>query len=51
MERNVQDMLAAGSWGVPTLRLPATATSPEFTVWGQDRIWLVEEELARRLGR
>lgn len=50
MERNVQDMLAAGSWGVPTLRLPATATSPEFTVWGQDRIWLIEEELARRLG-
>lgn len=49
MERNVQDMLAAGSWGVPTLRLPATATSSEFMVWGQDRLWLVEEELARRL--
>jgi 2-hydroxychromene-2-carboxylate isomerase len=51
MERNVQAMLAAGSWGVPTLRLPATARFPEFTVWGQDRLWLVEEELARRLGR
>lgn len=50
MERNVQDMLAAGSWGVPTLRLPATAAEPEFTVWGQDRIWLLEEEIARRLG-
>jgi 2-hydroxychromene-2-carboxylate isomerase len=50
MDRNVADMIAAGSWGVPTLRLPATADHAEFTVWGQDRIWLVEEELARRLG-
>jgi 2-hydroxychromene-2-carboxylate isomerase len=50
MQRNVDDMLAAGSWGVPTLRLPAVGTRPEFTVWGQDRIWLVEEEIARRLG-
>jgi 2-hydroxychromene-2-carboxylate isomerase len=48
MERNVQDMLAAGSWGVPTLRLPATTTSKEFVVWGQDRLWLLEEELFRR---
>ena len=50
VERNVQDMLAAGSWGVPTLRLPAARGEPEFTAWGQDRIWLVEEEIARRLG-
>lgn len=50
MERNVQDMLAAGSWGVPTLRLAASAAAPAFTAWGQDRLWLVEEEIARRLG-
>jgi 2-hydroxychromene-2-carboxylate isomerase len=50
MERNVNDMLAAGSWGVPTLRLSAEGAYPEFTVWGQDRIWLIEEEIARRLG-
>ncbi len=49
MERNVTHMLAAGSWGVPTLRLPAAGILPEFTVWGQDRIWLVEEEIARRI--
>ena len=49
METNVQDMIAAGSWGVPTLRLPATEHAPEFTVWGQDRIWLIEEEIIRRL--
>ena len=50
LEGNVKDMIAAGSWGVPTLRLPADGSLPEFTVWGQDRIWLIEEEIARRLG-
>ena len=49
LETNVQQMIAAGSWGVPTLRLTATAQLPEFTVWGQDRIWLIEEEIIRRL--
>ena len=49
MEANVQDMIAAGSWGVPTLRLTATESEPEFTVWGQDRLWLIEEEIIRRL--
>lgn len=49
MEVNVQDMIAAGSWGVPTLRLAANGDDPEFTVWGQDRIWLIEEEIIRRL--
>lgn len=49
MEANVQAMLAAGSWGVPTLRLLATEGEAEFTVWGQDRLWLIEEEIVRRL--
>lgn len=51
LEQNVKDMIAAGSWGVPTLRLPAADSFPEFTVWGQDRIWLMEEEIARRLAQ
>ena len=50
LEHNVSDMLAAGSWGVPTLRLPPADGHPEFTVWGQDRIWLIEAEIARRVG-
>jgi 2-hydroxychromene-2-carboxylate isomerase len=50
-EANVHEMIAAGSWGVPTLRLPATAAHVDFTAWGQDRIWRVEEEIARRLAR
>lgn len=48
MEDNVQAMIAAGSWGVPTLRLPAQQGEAAFTVWGQDRLWLIEAELARR---
>ncbi|MDX1588216.1 MAG: DsbA family protein [Oleiphilaceae bacterium] len=49
LEENVRDMIAAGSWGVPTLRLPATDTQPAFTLWGQDRIWRMEEEILKRL--
>lgn len=49
MEANVQAMIAAGSWGVPTLRLPGGDGESPFTVWGQDRLWLIEEEIIRRL--
>jgi len=48
MEDNVQAMITAGSWGVPTLRLPVQQGEAAFTVWGQDRLWLIEAELARR---
>jgi 2-hydroxychromene-2-carboxylate isomerase len=48
IEQNVQDMLAAGSWGVPTFRLAATGSHPPLVLWGQDRIWLLEEELGIR---
>lgn len=51
MEANVQAMIAAGSWGVPTLRLTAQHGEPDFTVWGQDRLWLIEEEIQRRLAK
>lgn len=49
MEANVQAMLNAGCWGVPTLRLLAKEGETEFTVWGQDRLWLIEAEIIRRL--
>lgn len=38
-EKNRQDMLMAGSWGVPTFRVGAT------TLWGQDRLWAVIDAL------
>ena len=35
VEENRASMMESGSWGVPTLRLG------DFTVWGQDRLWLL----------
>lgn len=48
-EMNRQAMFAAGLWGVPSFRILSGAGHPEFATWGQDRIWLVEQELERRL--
>jgi 2-hydroxychromene-2-carboxylate isomerase len=35
VEENRASMMESGCWGVPTLRLD------DFTVWGQDRLWLL----------
>lgn len=47
LEENVSDMLAAGLWGVPSFRVSG-GDKPPFSCWGQDRLWLVETEIARR---
>ncbi len=39
-ERNRADMFAGGAWGVPSFRVEGGAMH-----WGQDRLWVVEEEL------
>jgi len=38
-ERNRQEMLIYGSWGVPTFRVGSE------TLWGQDRLWAIVEAL------
>lgn len=48
LEENRRHMLEAGLWGVPSYRVRSEGES-DFTTWGQDRIWLVEKELLRRL--
>lgn len=40
-EQNRQQMFALGLWGVPSFKVRATA------VWGQDRLWAVQEELLK----
>ena len=40
-ERNRQEMFDLGLWGVPSFRIGNVAT------WGQDRLWVIEDELAR----
>lgn len=47
LEDNVNAMLGAGLWGVPSFRISSPG-EPDFCCWGQDRIWRVEHELARR---
>jgi 2-hydroxychromene-2-carboxylate isomerase len=41
-EQNRQEMLEAGLWGVPCFRVDRGPM-----VWGQDRLWVIEKELAQ----
>ncbi|MGH7818793.1 MAG: DsbA family protein [Candidatus Binatia bacterium] len=49
LEENRSAMFDTGLWGVPSFRLTGGALPP-FATWGQDRIWVVEEEIRKRLG-
>lgn len=40
-EANRQEMMALGSWGVPSFKIGETMC------WGQDRLWQVEDELKK----
>ena len=42
-EANRQELLALGLWGVPSFRVGDVA------VWGQDRLWVLEDEYRRLL--
>lgn len=42
-EANRAEMMSYGLWGVPSFRVGETA------VWGQDRLWVVEDALKARL--
>ena len=48
LDENLQTMLAAGLWGVPSFRVSGGRDEQSFACWGQDRIWRVEGEIARR---
>jgi 2-hydroxychromene-2-carboxylate isomerase len=50
LEENRRAMFASGLWGVPSFRILGDDGQPIFCTWGQDRIWLVDRELRRRLG-
>jgi len=40
-EANRTEMMSRGIWGVPSFRID------DFIVWGQDRLWAIEDELER----
>jgi 2-hydroxychromene-2-carboxylate isomerase len=45
IEKNRQALYAQGKWGVPTMILKNQNEETVLSVWGQDRIWLIEEEI------
>lgn len=45
VEENRGDLLARGLWGVPSFRI-----DDRPALWGQDRLWMLEEDLIDALG-
>ena len=46
---NVNDMYQGNCWGVPSFKIADEDGSNPYYVWGQDRMWLLKEEINRRL--
>ena len=44
-DANREELFALGKWGVPTMTLLNADEEQLLTVWGQDRIWLIEETI------
>ena len=49
LDDNLNTMLEAHLWGVPSFRVSGGNDKTPYACWGQDRIWRVENEIARRL--
>ena len=49
LNENVKDMYQGNCWGVPSFKITDVDGSNPFYVWGQDRMWLLKEEINRRL--
>ncbi len=47
---NLEDMYAGNCWGVPSFKITDQDGGNPFYVWGQDRIWLLKEEIFKRIG-
>jgi 2-hydroxychromene-2-carboxylate isomerase len=48
LDANLNDMLDAGLWGVPSFRISGGNSDSAFACWGQDRLWRVENEIYQR---
>lgn len=49
LKENLDDMYSGNCWGVPSFNLTDENGENPFYQWGQDRIWLIEKEIIRRL--
>ena len=48
LNNNLQEMYAGNCWGVPSFKLTNDDDCNPFYVWGQDRMWLIKEEITKR---
>ena len=46
---NIDDMFKGDCWGVPSFKITNEDGSDPYYVWGQDRMWLLKEEINKRL--
>ena len=49
LKKNLDDMYKGNSWGVPSFKVTNSDGSNAYSQWGQDRIWLIENEIINRL--
>ena len=49
LDDNVKDMYQGNCWGVPSFKITNADGSNPYYVWGQDRMWLVKEEIYKRI--
>ena len=49
LDLNLKDMYSGNCWGVPSFKVTDEDGSNPFYAWGQDRIWLIKEEINKRL--
>jgi 2-hydroxychromene-2-carboxylate isomerase len=49
LEANRAQLFALGLWGVPSFRIVGRRGEADWSTWGQDRLWRVEQEIRRRV--
>ena len=51
LQDNLKDMYSGNCWGVPSFKITDVNDENPFYVWGQDRMWLLKEEIYKRLNQ
>ena len=49
LDNNLRDMYLGKCWGVPSFKITDVNDENPFYIWGQDRMWLLKEEIYQRL--
>ena len=49
LDNNLKEMYEGNCWGVPSFKITDEDGSNPYFVWGQDRMWLIKEEINRRI--